>query len=134
MWLTRRPVKLQRSSPVCSLPARLSLILDTGGILAGRLVSPLSHGHGPHLGFGHPDPQQTPGYPTAPQPAGLDARTGAGDSDCTAAAQMALGSGSRWNRDFADSNSLEVGMVPIFTQLEGSSCRALNCSHPSNHS
>ena len=74
-----RPVKLQRSSPAYSLPARLSLLhLDTGGILAGRLVSSLSHGHGPHLDFGHPDPQQTPGYSTAPQPAGLDARTGAG--------------------------------------------------------
>ena len=133
MWLTRRPVKLQRSS---------LFHLDTGGILAGRLVSSLSHGHGPHLDFGHSDPQltSTPGYFTAPhsgwQPEleGLDARTstGASASDCTAAARMALDSGSRWNRDFADSSSLEIGMVPVFTQLEGSSCRALNCSHPSD--
>ena len=107
MWLTRRPVKLQRSSPAYSLPARLSLFhLDTGGILAGRLVSSLSHGHGPHLDFGHPDPQLTPGYFTAPQPDGLDAHTDESASVCTVAAQMAPDSGSRWNRDFA---ALQLG-------------------------
>ena len=119
MWPTRRPVKLQRSSPACSLPARLSLFhLDTGGILAGWLASPLSPGHGPHPNLGHPDPLQTPGRFTAPQPGGSNALTDDDASVCTAAAQMALDSGSHWNRDFADSSSLEVGMVPIFTQLE----------------
>ena len=100
MWLTRRPVKHQRSSPAYSLPARLSLLhLDTGGILAGRLVSSLSHGHGPHLDFGHPDPQLTPGYFTAPQPDGLEAHTDESASVCTVAEQMAPDSGPRWNLD-----------------------------------
>jgi hypothetical protein len=107
-WPTRRPVKLQRSSPACSLPAGLSLFdLDTGGILAGWLASPLSPGHGPHLNLGHPDPLQTrtPGSAgcfTAPQPDGSNALTDDDASVCTAAARMAPDSGSHWNRDFAD--------------------------------
>ena len=56
VWVTRKPVKLQRSSPACSLPARLSLFhLDTGGILAGWLASPLRVGprHGANGGGGN---------------------------------------------------------------------------------
>ena len=103
MWPTRRPVKLQRSSPAFSLPARLSLVhLDTGGILAGWLASPLglSPGHGSHLSLGHPDPLQTPGCFTAPQPDGSNALSDDDASVCTAAARMAPDSGSHWNRDF----------------------------------
>ena len=100
MWLTRRPVKLQRSSPAFSLPARLSLVhLDTGGILAGWLASPLRPGHGSHLSLGHPDLLQTPGCFTAPQPDGSNALSDDDASVYTAVAQMALGSGSHWNRD-----------------------------------
>ena len=126
MWLTRRPVKLQRSSPAFSLPAKLSRVhLDTGGLLAGWLASPLRPGHGSHLSLGHPDLLQTPGCFTAPQPDGSNALSDDDASVCTAAAQMALGSGSHWNRDFANYSSLEVGMVPIFAQLIGSSCSEL---------
>ena len=96
----QRPVKLQRSSPACSLPAGLSLFhLGTGGILAGWLASPLSPGHGPP-NLGHPDPLQAPGCSTPPQPDGSNVLTDDDASVCTAAARMALDSGSHWNRDF----------------------------------
>jgi hypothetical protein len=46
---------------------------------------------------------------------------------------MALDRGFHWNRDSANSRDLEIRMAPVFTQLEGSLHRALNCSHPSDH-
>ena len=129
MWLTRRPVKLQRSSPVYSLPARLSLFhLDTGGILAGQLVSPLSHGHGPHLSLGHPD--QTSGCFTAPQPDGSNALSDDDASVYTAVAQMALGLGSHWNRDLLTE---QLGGWNGANLRTANRQFTLDCSHPSYH-
>ena len=53
-----------------------------------------------HTGLGHPDPLQTFGCFTAPQLDGSNALSDDDASVYTAVAQMALGLGSHWNRDF----------------------------------